>query len=148
MVNANSVLLLDARHPAPPIVRFVAANKRRSIDDDGEHEYLEHCWPHKTHLVILLGLLAIIPTYERPESAEITLDWLLKLDAWSNPGLTEAAFRKLFVRCCCGLVTTRRVFKDHVCTVPAPVLTVDDSDRYSNSRSIIGLTSGDPSNDN
>jgi len=86
-------------------------------------------------LATLLDLFATIPTYERPVEIANPLEWLLKLDAWSNPGLTEATFRTLFVKCCCGLVTTRRAFKDHVCAaVPAaPVLTVDDSDCSSNS---------------
>lgn len=96
----------------------------------------------------LLDLFATIPTYEWPVGIENTLEWLLKLDACSNPGLTEAIFRTLFTKCCCGLVTTRRAFKDHVCAVPtAPILTVDDSDCSSNSRSINHLGSRDSSGD-
>jgi hypothetical protein len=42
IVNTDSVLPSDARHPAPPLVRFVAANKQRPVDDNGEHKHLEH----------------------------------------------------------------------------------------------------------
>lgn len=94
----------------------------------------------------LLDLFATIPTYEQPVGIENTFEWLLKLDSWSNPGLTEATFRTLYVKCCCRLVTTRRAFKDHVCAVPAaPILTEDDSDCSSNSRSINHLGSRDSS---
>ncbi|EGN99205.1 hypothetical protein SERLA73DRAFT_152873 [Serpula lacrymans var. lacrymans S7.3] len=38
-------------------------------------------------------------------------DLLLQLDNWSRPGLSVAAFKKLFASCICGLVMTRRAFK-------------------------------------
>lgn len=67
-------------------------------------------------------LLASIPTFEPPiRGPETTLDKLLRLDSWINPGIDESEFRKLFVKCRCGMMTTRRVFKDHVCQVAAAV---------------------------
>jgi hypothetical protein len=99
------------------------------------------------------GPFPTIRTYERPiRSSDTTLGRLLKLDSWINPGVTVANFRGLFARCRCGLVTTCRVFEDHVCAVPAaPViidLTVDDGDNSSNQSGpiIIDLT-GDSSED-
>jgi hypothetical protein len=100
--------------------------------------------------VSLLGLLPTIKTCERPiRSVDTTLDQLFKLNSWTDPGLTDADFRALFARCRCGLVTTRRVFKDHVCAVPVIIdLTIDDSDDASNQSGpiIIDLT-GDSSVD-
>lgn len=44
------------------------------------------------------------------------VEWLLRLDAVVNPGITQAQFRRLFVRCAdCGDVMTRRVFAEHDC---------------------------------
>jgi len=40
------------------------------------------------------------------------------MHAWARPGLSELEFAKLFAKCRCGLVMTRRVFKDHMCFVP------------------------------
>ena len=62
-------------------------------------------------------MLASIPTYERPRNRSATpvLDQLLRLDAWARPGLSELEFTKLFAKCYCRLVMTRRVFKDHTC---------------------------------
>jgi hypothetical protein len=42
MVNTNSVLPSDARHLAQPLVRFVTANKQRSVNGGSEHKHLEH----------------------------------------------------------------------------------------------------------
>jgi len=39
----------------------------------------------------------------------------MRLDSWTQPGLTEAQFQALFARCACGLVMTRRIFEDHDC---------------------------------
>jgi hypothetical protein len=66
------------------------------------------------------GVFSTARTHEQATSTAETLDRLLKLDSWASPGLTEVDFRKLFVKCRhCGLVTTRRVFKDHICDVLA-----------------------------
>ena len=61
-------------------------------------------------------------TYRRAaKHAKIALDMLLKLDSWTRRGLSEAKLRRLFARCSCGLIMTRRIFKDHVCAL-APVV--------------------------
>jgi hypothetical protein len=79
-----------------------------------------------------------IPTYERPaRKPQTTLDQLLKLDAWGGSGLPDSEFRRLFAKCTCGLVTTRRVFKDHVCAVTV----------VQNRPAIIDLTSDNGSQD-
>ena len=45
------------------------------------------------------------------------VEWLLCLDVVVNPGITQAQFRRLFMRCAdCGDVMTRRVFAEHDCT--------------------------------
>jgi hypothetical protein len=57
---------------------------------------------------------------------------LILLDSCTRPGLSEAEFHRLFAKCRCGLVMTRRVFGMHVCItgesgVRSPLeLTVDD----------------------
>jgi hypothetical protein len=89
----------------------------------------------------LLGL-PILNTHERPiRRADATLNHLFKLDSWTEPGITEANFMALVARCRCGLVMTRRVFKDHVCALPAaPVvidLTIDDDDASKQSGPIV-----------
>jgi hypothetical protein len=42
---------------------------------------------------------------------------LAKLDATERAGIRESNFLKLFVRCECGYVMTRRSFKDHACFI-------------------------------
>jgi hypothetical protein len=43
---------------------------------------------------------------------------LLKLlDSRVRPGVTEAEFQGLFVKCVCGLYFTRRAFRVHICTL-------------------------------
>lgn len=67
-------------------------------------------------------MFAYIPVYQRPvRGPETVLDKLLKLDSWGRAGLTETEFRKLFAKCLCGLVMTRRVFPDHFCVTAAVV---------------------------
>ncbi|KIM74573.1 hypothetical protein PILCRDRAFT_92530 [Piloderma croceum F 1598] len=62
--------------------------------------------------------LPAIPTYEPPaRMPESLIIRLLRLDSWARPGLSEAEFCKLFAKCRCGLVMTRRVFRNHVCGV-------------------------------
>jgi hypothetical protein len=66
----------------------------------------------------------------RPARAsESVLDRLLRLDCPAKPGLSEAEFRHLFAKCICGLVMTRRVFKDHLCAVGAAgIVAEEDTD--------------------
>jgi hypothetical protein len=46
------------------------------------------------------------------------IDQLLKLDSWvGGSGLPESNFKRLFAKCDCGLVMTRRVFEAHICAV-------------------------------
>ncbi|KAJ6464219.1 hypothetical protein DFH09DRAFT_1488997 [Mycena vulgaris] len=77
----------------------------------------------------------IVP-YVTPEPLPIAISpfaMLMQLDASSNPGLTEAQFRKLFVRCSsCKLFTTISAFEDHNCR-PTSTLSTE----------IIDLTSED-----
>jgi hypothetical protein len=51
---------------------------------------------------------------------------LERLDSRVHPGLTEAEFRELIVRCECGLFTTRRSFSSHACRNEVIDLTEDD----------------------
>lgn len=77
------------------------------------------------------NLFAAIPLRQPPPNKILdVLDHLLKLDSPVAPGLLQDEFRKLFVKCHCGKVTTRRAFKAHICVifrnVPVVDLTVDD----------------------
>ena len=79
-------------------------------------------------LIFISALRASIPAYEQLVSkCQYALILLLKLD---SSGLSETDFRKLFTICHCGVVMTRRVFRDHICTTAPPViiLTSDTSD--------------------
>jgi hypothetical protein len=98
------------------------------------------------------SLFTSIETYARPvRRLESTLDRLLRLDSWTRPGLSKLEFNRLFAKCDCGLVMTRRVFRNHVCAVAEaaadpPVvidLTSDDDDSAGEGSSpiIIDLTS-------
>lgn len=74
--------------------------------------------------------LPSIQPFQPPSGgSHTTSDRLLRLDSWASPGLSEADFRRLFAMCHCGIITTRRVFRGHICAFkPAPViidLTVD-----------------------
>jgi hypothetical protein len=53
------------------------------------------------------------------------------------PGLTGAEFRALFAKCCCGLVMTQRVFRNHTCQPVLIDLTDDDDTENSASLPII-----------
>ncbi|KIM78742.1 hypothetical protein PILCRDRAFT_90500 [Piloderma croceum F 1598] len=63
---------------------------------------------------------------------ETTLNQLKSLDCWRRPGILESDFVKLFAKCRCGLIMTRRVFRSHICVArPPPVvidLTIDSDD--------------------
>jgi hypothetical protein len=90
------------------------------------------------------GVVASVPTYQRPRKREMTVvDRLLALNASTRPGLSEKDFRKLFAKCRCGLVMTQRVFKRHACV--EIVYDGDDSDSSSGppspSPQVIDLTS-------
>jgi hypothetical protein len=76
------------------------------------------------------------PAGSKPKSV---FDSLFKLDAWKRPGLTEADFQVLFVKCQCGLVMTRRVFADHECLEDIIDLTYD-SDFDFETDTVIDLT--------
>jgi len=57
-----------------------------------------------------------LPTPERPlRGPETIVEQLLRLDTSGRPGLTESEFKMLFAKCVCGLIMTRRVFRDHIC---------------------------------
>lgn len=57
-----------------------------------------------------------VPTLQPPTSTEPSpFDLLMALDSWLRPGLTEAQFGKLFAKCTCGLIMTRRSFGNHEC---------------------------------
>jgi hypothetical protein len=94
-------------------------------------------------------MLSSIPMYKPPIKApEAALDKLLRLDSWGRGGLSEAEFRGLFAKCICGLVMTRRVFKDHICAVvqnPSVVidLTSEPDDSDNSVQTVIDLTSVD-----
>ena len=64
-----------------------------------------------------------------------------------RPGLSEAEFRRLFAKCRCGLVMTRRVFRMHICitgvtTAQNPPVVIDLTDDSNESESV----SSGPSN--
>ena len=74
-------------------------------------------------LTLLTGQLPTIQFLGRAErGSEATLDRLLRLDSWVNPGIPAADFKKLFAMCHCGMITTRRVFDHHVCVSVIPVI--------------------------
>ncbi len=98
------------------------------------------------------NLLSAIPLCEPPALTQGTpspFDQLLKLDSVSRPGLSELEFRDLFVRCHCGKITTRRVFKEHICAiiphVPASAFVdlTGSSSVSSDDKPLIDLTSSD-----
>jgi hypothetical protein len=47
------------------------------------------------------------------------------LDSRVRPGVTEIEFRRLFVKCECGLILTKRAFNDHACSREVVDLTDD-----------------------
>jgi hypothetical protein len=66
------------------------------------------------------------PAPVRPASCPATSDMLERLDSKVQPGITEAEFQNLFVRCECGLFTTRRAFGLHDCRNEVIDLTGED----------------------
>ena len=80
---------------------------------------------------------AVVQSYQRPVISNRAVEnQILDLDAFILPGLPEADFKKLFAKCHCGLIMTKRVFNIHRCMRTAASqakqviidLTVDDSD--------------------
>jgi hypothetical protein len=89
-----------------------------------------------TILIPTDSLFASVAKYERPPRCfETVLDRLLRLDSWTRPGLSGPEFNRLFAQCRCGLVMTRRVFRNHICAVANAVV--------PNSPIAIDLTSDD-----
>jgi hypothetical protein len=76
-----------------------------------------HVWPDVTSadLWLALGSMSIGNFPHSPCMGPVIVQ-LMKLLAG---GLPEQEFTKLFVKCCCGLIITRRAFKFevHVCNV-------------------------------
>lgn len=99
-------------------------------------------------LINVLGLPRALPFLQADETLNrrllTTSDQLTSLDSWRRPGILESDFVKLFTKCRCGLITTRRVFRNHICAVkPAPVvidLTLDFDDQVP---VVIDLTNDD-----
>jgi hypothetical protein len=82
-------------------------------------------------------IAARIPAYkpQYPDVAKTTLRRLLKLDNCARPGLSSAAFRRLFVKCRrCKTVMTRRVKGQHVCKFDQVI------DLTSDEENVIDLT--------
>lgn len=68
--------------------------------------------------------LVAILQYHRPSEStdpKTAMDQLLRLDSSIRPGLTAVEFKRLFAKCRCGLIMTRRVIEDHEC---ARIITV------------------------
>src|SRR6202011_4421721 len=49
-------------------------------------------------------------------------DRFLRLDSDTRPGLYGPEFNRLFAKCSCGLIMTRRVFRNHVCAMSLAVV--------------------------
>jgi hypothetical protein len=109
-----------------PVLRLAAKPK-----DMGE-SYLPVPVDPLSNVILITGVQSVIgslPTYERPaRGPETSIEQLLRLDTSRRPGLSEAEFMKLFAKCSCGLIMTRRVFRDHICTpaVQAPPAVIID----------------------
>jgi hypothetical protein len=84
---------------------------------DGELMQLNvHCFI-STIFNFKARLVSALPTMPVVGLRECVTDRLLRLDDEENPGLIESEFRRLFTQCRCGKIMTRRVFKNHTCTV-------------------------------
>ena len=79
-----------------------------------------------------------VPTYTRPIKPERVLNRLIRLDSIVRPGLSEVEFNRIFAKCHCGLVMTRRVFEGHICMSDIIDLTSDTVDHE-----VIDLTGDD-----
>jgi len=58
---------------------------------------------------------ASFPATPSPARPIVWLDRFLQLNASIRPGLTEADFQALFIKCTCGLIMTRSAAKAHYC---------------------------------
>lgn len=61
-----------------------------------------------------------------------TMVLLLQLNSAIRPGLSESDFKNLFTRCICGLIMTRKAFKNHYCvtenlSAPDEVIEITDN---------------------
>jgi len=66
---------------------------------------------------------------------------LLRLDSETSPGLTEAEFEDLLVRCRkCKKVVARRVRMRHHCATPRIVIDLTGDDSDSDQPTVIDLT--------
>ena len=55
-----------------------------------------------------------------PRSAKRSLtqgELLERLDSKTSPGITNTQLQRLLARCECGMITTRRAFRSHVCII-------------------------------
>jgi len=58
----------------------------------------------------------MIETHERARvNLRTVISPFFLLDSSTQPGLSEAEFHRLIVKCRCGMVMTRRVFGMHIC---------------------------------
>jgi hypothetical protein len=95
----------------------------------------------------------LIPAYKQPAN-EFVADQLTRLDTKIKLVLSEDKFRRLFEKCCCGLIMMQQVFRAHICTLVVqamPVvidLTTDNDDTITGTSIpiIINLT-GDSNSD-
>ena len=76
---------------------------------------------------------ASLPAERPARGPETVIEQLLRLDTSRRPGLSDTEFKKLFAKCSCGLIMTRRVFLGHICAptlqaIPAIDLAPDVSD--------------------
>jgi hypothetical protein len=60
-------------------------------------------------------LVSILQYHQPADDYMTTMDQLYQLDSWTRPGLTVAEFKRLFAKCHCGLIMTRRVIDDYEC---------------------------------
>lgn len=80
---------------------------------------------------------------EAPLSRQATdTEILLKLNDYTQPGLYDVEFRALLgrmVRCSCGMIMLRRVFKEHRCNLallrPLKRRRISESDQEDNTES-------------
>jgi len=122
----NIDIVVAGEESAPgPVSR--SATKPKNMGES----YLQVPVDHPSDLSSITGAQSVIgslPTYEGPaRGPETPIEQLLRLDTSRRPGLSELEFTKLFARCSCGLIMTRRVFRDHICipAVQAPSIAFD-----------------------
>jgi hypothetical protein len=58
----------------------------------------------------------VIPKFDPKSRPESEFNLILRLDSYTDPGLSEAEFQKLFAKCHhCSLFMTRRTISYHDC---------------------------------